>query len=233
MRLLAIETSGTAGYVALAGPDEEVRERVIPTPREQSALILPLVAALLAESRLTLADLDALAFGRGPGSFTGLRVAAAVTQGLALASGRPVVAVSSLAAIAQRAWQECGAEASLVCIDAHMGEVYWGFYRARDGLVALEGEESIGAPETVALPAAAPAWMAVGSGFAAAPDALAPQRKAALEVREDLGPRARDLLVLARAEVRARRFLRPEEALPAYLRGPDAWRRSDAARDPH
>jgi len=225
MRLLAIETSGTEGSIALEGPGDEIHERVIPTPREQSGLILPLVGELLAEAGLALADLDVLAFGRGPGSFTGLRVAAAVTQGLALASERPIVGVSSMAALAQRAWDEGGAGAALVCVDARMGELYWGFYRIRDGLAALEGEEAIGPPEQVPLPAGPRDWLALGSGFAAAAEALAGHRRAAREVRETLEPRARDLLPLARAEAAAGRFLCPEDALPVYLREADAWRR--------
>lgn len=232
MRVLVIETSAAEGSLALTGPGDELLERIIPTPRAQTELILPLVAELLAESGQSLRDLDALAFGRGPGSFTGLRVAAAVTQGLALACGRPIVAVSSMAAIAERAWLERGAEAALVCVDARMGEVYWGFYRVRDGLATLEGEESIGPPDRVPVPAVQRAWVALGSGFAAAPEALAEQRGAALEVREDLAPRARDLLPLARAEVAAGRFLVPEQALPVYLRGGDAWRRLKTGSSP-
>jgi len=232
VRLLVVETSAAEGSVALAGPGDALSERIIPTPRAQTELILPLVAELLAESGQRLQDLDALAFGRGPGSFTGLRVAAAVTQGLALASGRPIVAVSSMAALAQRAWLERGAEAALVCVDARMGEIYWGFYRVRDGLATLAGEESLGPPERVPVPGPQRDWVAVGSGFAVAPEALAEQRGAALAVNADLAPRARDLLPLARAEVAAGRFLVPEDAVPVYLRGGDAWRRLKTGRSP-
>lgn len=101
LKMLAIETSGTTASIAL-GFDGDVVERTIAEPREQTAQILGLIDELLAGAGSRLTDLDALVFGRGPGSFTGLRVAAAVVQGLSLASGVPIVAVSSLAALAQR-----------------------------------------------------------------------------------------------------------------------------------
>ena len=94
MNLLAIETSGARGSVALS-IGERLLERAIPTPRDQTELILPLVHEVLDAGAVELAGLDAIVFGRGPGSFTGLRVAAAVAQGLALASGRPLIGVSS------------------------------------------------------------------------------------------------------------------------------------------
>lgn len=225
MSLLAIETSSAAGSVALASAGR-LHERWIATPREQTARLLPSIHELCAEAGIALADLDAIAYGRGPGSFTGLRLAAAVTQGLALALGLRVVGVSSLAAIAQRASREHGHERALVAVDARMGEVYWAEYAIEDGLARLVGEERLGAPESVARPARA-RWAAAGDAFARYGGALEAVAAGAAAVLADLAPAARDLLPLAEVELAAGRTLAPEQALPVYLRDASAWRRAD------
>ncbi len=222
-RILAIETSSAVGSIALAC-DDGVLEASIPGPREQTAAILPLTEQLLAEAGLSLETLDAVAFGRGPGSFTGLRVAAAIAQGLSLAADLPIVAVSSLAALAQHAADVYGAPRALVCIDARMGEVYSALYRIERGLPELVGAEAIGVPEAVALPDSAD-WFAVGDGFAAYAAALEPIAARAARVLADSVARARDLVPLALGELAAGRVLKPEQALPVYLRGASAWRR--------
>ena len=124
MNLLGLETSSTVGSVAVETPGG-VLVREIATPREQTAQILALIDELLREAGIGLPDLDGIAFGRGPGSFTGLRVSVAVAQGLAAVAGMPLLPVSSLLCLAERAWREHGCERALVCVDAHMGEVYW------------------------------------------------------------------------------------------------------------
>ncbi len=131
MKILAIETSSDVGTVALLA-EGAVEEQRIATPREQTERILPLVGDLLSAAGLTLEDLDGIAFGRGPGSFTGLRIAAAVSQGFGLAANLPLLPVSSLAAMAQGVWRTQSQACSLVCIDARMGEVFWGAYEVRD-----------------------------------------------------------------------------------------------------
>lgn len=223
MKLLAIETSSAQGSIAL-GVDDRLQERTIPTPREQTELVLPLIGELLTSAGLELAELDAIVFGRGPGSFTGLRVAATVAQGLSLASGRPIVAVSSLAALAQRVHASHAVPSVLACIDARMREVYWGLYRFSAGLAILDGVEEIGAADRVPVPAG-PAWAAAGSGFAEHAQALAEHRRRAEAVLPDLMPRASDLLALGRDAAIGGRFVTPEAAVPVYLRNADAWRR--------
>ena len=149
MKLLAIETSSDVGSVALL-VGENLAQQHIATPREQTERILPIIGELLATAGVSLKDLDGIAFGRGPGSFTGLRVAAAVAQGLGLAVDVPLLPVSSLAAMAQGRWRTDRQKRSLVCIDARMGEVFWGAYEIREGMAELLGVEHLSAPGAVA-----------------------------------------------------------------------------------
>ena len=241
LRLLAIETSSSTATIALAIGDAVV-ERPIETPREQAGRALGIIAELLGGAGIGLADLDALVFGQGPGSFTGLRVAAAIAQGLSLGSGRPLVPVSSLAALAQRAFSalrggagggaadgaadgEADGEARvLCCVDAHMGEVYSASFVLVDGLATTLAGESIGAPATVRPPAAP--YLAVGDGLAAHAEALAAVIAGARGSDATLVPRARDLLPLARPRVSRGEFVALESALPLYLREAGAWRAS-------
>lgn len=226
MTILALETSSSIGSIALLR-GEEVLERFIETPREQTERILPFVDDVLAAAGITLGDLDAIAFGRGPGSFTGLRIAAAVTQGLAFAAGVPVVAVSSLEALAQRAWRELEIDDALICVDARMREVYVAHYAVHAGRATLRGEERLCAPDAVAdIAATRERWAAVGSGWGAYPGELSALRERASRVVPDLVPSARDMLVGAAEELAAGRLLEPEAALPAYLRDESAWRRT-------
>ncbi len=133
-----------------------------------------MVDDLLTEAAIALHDLDAIAFGRGPGSFTGVRLGVTVTQGLAFGASLGVVPVSDLRAVAQRAFRiDATLTRVLVCNDARMSEVYWGcFERGGDGLAHLEGEEHVTKPGEVRLPAAWPSATAAGRGFLAYGDAL-------------------------------------------------------------
>jgi tRNA threonylcarbamoyladenosine biosynthesis protein TsaB len=224
MNLLAFETSSRTGSVALeTAAGLLVRE--LPTPREQTERLLAITDELLAEAGIELEKLDGIAFGRGPGSFTGLRVSVAVAQGLAAVSGVPLLPVSSLLCLAQRAWQDAGCERALVCIDAHMGEVYWATAERRGGHVEIVGDERLGPPAEVAAPHGA-GWCAVGSGFAAQRQALAPITAAAAKALPDLVPSAVALLPQAKRDLAAGRSTPPTAALPIYLRENTAWRRS-------
>lgn len=222
-RILALETSGEAGSIALA-IGEAVLERRIATPREQTATILPHVESVLAQAGIALADLDAIAFGRGPGSFTGLRIASSVAQGFALALDLPLLPISSLAAIAQGVWRRDRIETSLVCTDARMGEVFWACYRVRRGLAELVGNEHLSPPAGVG-PAPAGAWAAAGDGYARYAVELAELMAGAARVCADAGAEARDLLPLAAGALEAGSIASLETALPAYLRREEAWRR--------
>lgn len=222
MKALALETSGAAGSLAL-GIGDDVLERVIATPRQQAAAIVGLVDELLGEAGLTPAALDAIVVGRGPGSFTGLRMAVGVAQGLAMAAGLGVVPVSSLAGLAQTAWREAGAARTLVLVDARMGELYAARFEIRDGLAAGLGDERLLRPEAVEPPPGR--WTGVGDAFAAYAESLDAPIRAAAAVHAALAPAARDLLPLAAAALERGLAVRPETISPVYLRDRGAWSR--------
>lgn len=222
MKLLAFETSSRTGSVALH-VDGVVRQEMIATPREQTERLLPLTAGLLNGAGVALRDLDAIAFGRGPGSFTGLRIAAAVAQGLGLATGLLLLPVSSLAATAQGLWRTHGSSNTLVCVDARMGEVYWAAFEVRSGLARVVGTEQITGPGEVT-GAGMVSWSAAGNGFDVHGDALAGVAAQANGVFEQACPKAIDLFPLALADLAAGKGRAPEEANPAYLRSESAWK---------
>jgi tRNA threonylcarbamoyladenosine biosynthesis protein TsaB len=178
-----------------------------------------MIDALLAEAALPVGALDAIAYGRGPGSFTGVRIAASVVQGIAFAADLPVVAVSTLATLAQGAMRETGENHVMSALDARMAEVYWGLYaREPDGLPRLQGEECVCAPRAVAVPKSG-VWIAAGSGWASYREELLERvGQRVISLLPDLEPGAGDLVRLAAQGYRQGDILRPEEAVPVYLR---------------
>lgn len=218
MKLLAIDTATEACSAALYD-DGAVVERYQLAPREHAVLILPMVDALLAEAGLALSGLDALAFGRGPGSFTGVRIAAAVIQGLAYGADLPVVPVSSLAALAAGTARERQESRVLAAFDARIGEVYWGAYQAdAQGCMTLVGAEHVGPPQDVAgVPDGV--WFGAGSGWGAYTDLLT-RRLGARVTGYDAHcyPHAADVARLALAGLAAGHAVAAERALPVYLR---------------
>lgn len=221
MKILALDTATEACSVALSVGDR-ILERYIELERGHAEQLLPMVHELLAEAGLALPRLDAIAFGRGPGGFTGVRLAASVAQGLAFGAGLGVVPVSDLAAVAQRAaGMRSGLRRILVVNDARMREVYWSHF-AVDALVTAAGEERVGPASDVTLPDAsvsqAGPWVAAGRGLRAYPELAERCRQAGAEVLPELLPRAEEILRLAQPRVAARDLLPPEAALPVYVR---------------
>jgi len=216
MRLLALDTSTEACSVALL-LDGELRMRFQLTERSHAELVLPMVESLLDEAGVALADLDGLAFGRGPGAFTGLRIACGVVQGLALGANLPVVPVSSLASVAEQVPAAPG-EVVLVCNDARMGEVYWGvFQRGSDGAVTALCDEAVSRPEAVGV--GAPGAMHVAGNALPRYPALAERLRAAgLQFHEGVYPRADAVARLGEIELAAGRGVPAEQALPVYVR---------------
>lgn len=149
MKLLAVETATEACSAALY-IDGEIEERFQITPREHTNLILPMMDSLISEASITLRELDALAFSRGPGSFTGVRIATGVIHGVALGLDLPVVPVSTLAAIAQDCFNKTEAERCFTAMDARMNEIYWAEYiKQENGSAELVGDETVGPAEQV------------------------------------------------------------------------------------
>ncbi|MGH8261981.1 MAG: tRNA (adenosine(37)-N6)-threonylcarbamoyltransferase complex dimerization subunit type 1 TsaB [Steroidobacteraceae bacterium] len=221
MKILAIDTATEACSAALA-LGGHVLSRYEEPGRGHAERILPMVDEILAEAGVTLASLDAIAFGRGPGAFTGVRIAAAVAQGLAFGAGLRVVAVSDLAALAARALKERPADAALICMDARMSEIYWCAYRAAadQGPQALR-EERVGPLADVAGGGVALSdrrWIGAGTGFGAYPELAAGLGLDPTSVDPALLPRAQEIAVIALRELAAGRALDPAAALPVYLR---------------
>ncbi len=217
-KILAIEAATEACSAALL-IDDEVFERFELAPRQHVALMLPFVESLLADTGTSLGELDAVAFGRGPGSFTGVRIAASMTQGIAFGADLPVIPVSTLAALAQGAVREHGATAVLAALDARMQEVYWGAFRSdENGLVEGVGEECVCAPDTVECPQQ-DGWAGAGSGWDTYTEALAARCSvAAASVYKKQHPHAADVARLAARAFAQGDALAPELAIPVYLR---------------
>jgi tRNA threonylcarbamoyladenosine biosynthesis protein TsaB len=214
MKLLAFETATEACSVAL-WLDGDVHERFEIAPRRHAELSLPWADQLLADAGVKKSQLDAIAIGRGPGAFTGVRLAIAIGQGIALALDRPVVPVSTLAALALQA----GGPRVLAAIDARMGEVYTAAFELRDGDAIAVSEERVCAPDAVSLPDESEDWHGIGTGFAAGDGALALRLRACF-TRIDAGalPRAADVARLAAHAYARGDSLAPERVEPAYLR---------------
>ncbi len=221
MNVLIVDTATEACSCALICGDQ-VLSRSEFAPRRHTELVLPMVDSVLAEASLVPAQLTGIAFGCGPGSFTGLRIACGVVQGIAFGLDLPVAAISDLAALAQMTYHRHGATQVLASIDARMAEVYWGCYRLNaDNCMQLMGEEVVIAPEAVSV-AEAGTWVGAGSGWDTFADALTQQVKAQGSQLEkwwpELLPDAVDMAPLVRAAFAAGDVMAAEQAMPVYLR---------------
>lgn len=226
MRILAIDTATEACSVALLNSDT-VTAHFEECPREHTQRILPLVKEILTRSDTSLTDLDALAFGRGPGSFTGVRIGIGIAQGLALGAELPMIGVSTLATMAQGAWRMTGATRVLAAIDARMGEVYWAEYtRDEQGVWHGEETEAVLKPEAVTerLQQLSGEWATVGTGWPAWPE-MASGTGVTLVDGNMLLPAAEDMLPIACQLLAAGKTVAVEHAEPVYLRNTVAWKK--------
>jgi tRNA threonylcarbamoyladenosine biosynthesis protein TsaB len=222
MKLLALETSTEACSIALS-IDGAVLERHEIAPRQHAELTLPWAEALLAEAGIAKSQLDAIAVGRGPGAFTGVRLGVALAQGIALALDRPVVPISTLAALAMRAHVlAANTDATLsvlAAIDARMNELYVGHFELRDDDAFALGEETLAVPETVTLSTSLSHAYGVGTGFAALGGALRTRLLPQLRLIDaEALPHAGDVARLAAHAYARGEALAPERVEPAYLR---------------
>jgi tRNA threonylcarbamoyladenosine biosynthesis protein TsaB len=216
--ILALDTSTEACSCALS-IDGIVQERLELQPRQHARLLLPMIRDLLAEADISWAKLDAVACGRGPGSFTGLRIAAGVTQGLAFAADLPVLPVSTLAALALDVHRRTGAAAVLALLDARIDEVYWGHFTFATAMPLLQGSEHLGKPETLVLTERSPRGVVAGGNGLVYQSRL-PQvlQSQLLQTLPDLLPAAGMIATLAAADFAAGGGIAAEDLRPVYLR---------------
>lgn len=208
MKILAIETAADPGSVALL-IDGQVSVRICPEGLSNSASLLPEVLALLEEAHVGFADLDAIAFGKGPGSFTGLRVSCGVAQGLAVARETPLIAVGTLDAMAQAT--QC--ERVVVILDARMGEVYYAYFEA--GI--LVSEVGVAHPDAVPLPDSA-GWVACGNGLLAHPSLMDRLSDYVESWLPEIMPNAAGVAILAAQRFACSDVIDPADAVPFYVR---------------
>ncbi|MEL7595714.1 tRNA (adenosine(37)-N6)-threonylcarbamoyltransferase complex dimerization subunit type 1 TsaB [Aeromonas veronii] len=225
LKILAVDTATEACSAALLVGDK-LFSRWEEAPRDHTRKILPMVQAVLEDAGISLSDLDAIAFGRGPGSFTGVRIGISVAQGLAFGAGVPLIGISTLAAMAQGAYRLDGAEQVLTAIDARMNEVYFGRYELVDGRMQLVGDEVVSDP--VALvdvrgKLAGPVTC-VGTGFETYGETLSGLADELAESQVRF-PAAEDMLPLARAAWLAGEAVPVEQATPVYLRDKVTWKK--------
>lgn len=213
MKLLALDSS-TEWISVAAGDGESWHSRDERASNAHSERVMPLLREVLDSVGWRLADLDAVAFGAGPGAFTGVRIACGIAQGLALGAGLPVVAIATLEALAEEAFRQHGYECVLAVLDARMQEVYAAAYR-RDG----DGWQCVQAPAVlkpsdVVVPAGA--WTGAGDGFAQYPDLAT--RLALVAIDAGTRPSARSVGALALPRVAAGHAVAARDALPFYVR---------------
>lgn len=220
MKVLALETATDACSCALSVDGEQIW-RHQHAPRRHAELILGMARELLLQAGLCVAGLDGIAFGRGPGSFTGVRIAAGVTQGLAFGADLPVAPVSSLQALAQGALREHEHAAVLTALDARMSEVYWGSFRSMDGgLMAPVGPETVCSPHGVEISTEVQVrWLGVGPGWARYESVLRACVGENLQgIEAERLPHACDVAALGVRCLAEGEGVSADAALPVYLR---------------
>lgn len=215
--LLAIDTATEACSAALL-QGEKIISRFKIAPREHTKLILPMMDEVLEEANVKLSDIDAVAFGRGPGAFTGVRIATGVAHGLSLAIDKQLLPISTLAAIAQQVFEEQGADRCIAAIDARMGEVYWGKYIVKNSVMILQGEEVVSKPEALLNALDNKSWTVAGSGWDEYADQLSLSNQENIIKIEGVLPSAKYLVRLAMEDWRQGKSVSAEQAQPIYLR---------------
>jgi tRNA threonylcarbamoyladenosine biosynthesis protein TsaB len=217
MKLLALDTSSESCSCAL-WIDGDIQDRSQIAPRQHADLILAMADELLKQADLIPSQLDVVAFGRGPGSFTGLRIACGVAQGIAFAADIPVAPISSLAALAQATYQQTKDKNILTCIDARMSEVYWACYQLQNGLMTLQTEERVSPASQVNIATDKHIWFGAGSGWDSYEAELKKYLPQIQHYQAEAYPQAHAMLPLAISMFEQQQVVSAEQALPVYLR---------------
>lgn len=219
--ILAIETSSAVCSVALS-TNGVISEQFQPAQREQSQLILPMIDTLLIQAGLTLSELDVIALAIGPGSFTGVRLGLSVVQGLTISTEIPIIAISSLQALAQGIYHERADKKVIVCVNAYMDEIYSAqFQLAEQDIMMPLSDEQLLAPKALILPEDIAEWVGVGTGWGAYSDQLSVKPPI---IYADYLPHATEVLDLAIKLYSPKRLQRIDEVEAMYLRTGNAWR---------
>lgn len=217
MNILALDTCTESCSAALLYKGK-LYEYAEMTQRGHSELILGMLDNVLAQAGIAITEVDALAFGRGPGSFTGVRVGVGVAQGIAFARDIPVIPVSSLAAVAQGAAEALDVDHLAVAMDARMGEIYCASFERENDLVVLVDYERVCPPQDFS-PNSSLAWAGIGTGWREYDAVLRESFKDNLtKVSTEHYPRAASIIKLAQLEAAAGRVLSADQAMPVYLR---------------
>ncbi|MBY6197618.1 tRNA (adenosine(37)-N6)-threonylcarbamoyltransferase complex dimerization subunit type 1 TsaB [Vibrio hangzhouensis] len=225
-KILAIDTATENCSVALLVGDKTYSRSEL-APRDHTKKVLPMVDELLKEAGLTLSELDALAFARGPGSFTGVRICIGIAQGLGFGAELPMIGISTLKAMAQGAYRTNGATQVASAIDARMNEVYWGrFERLESGDWTEIDQEQVVPPSVLANNVVEDEglWAKTGTGWDAYADVMA-TLSISMEPTAVLYPEAQDIAFLAQFELAKGNTVPAEEASPVYLRDTVAWKK--------
>lgn len=228
--LLRQEDASDTGHLAPENltpehPKAECLARFEMTPRAHTRRLLPMVDEVLAEAQVTPAQLDAVAFGRGPGSFTGLRIAAGAAQGLAFGLDRPLLGISTLEALALQAHRRYHLRNVVTAIDARMGEIYAATWYCLKDTITVMSAEAVLAPEVMRLPGGETDWVGVGSGFTLWERFTTDVQLSMPQHLCDLEPRAEEMAWLAARDFAAGLGQAAHLIQPVYLRNDVAWKK--------
>ncbi len=219
MKIIAIETATESCSAALL-INSELIQKLSLEPRQHSQLILPMIDELLAEAELKLTDLDGFAFSCGPGSFTGVRIACGVAQGITFGANLPAIPISTLQTLAQGIYRQYQKTAVISALDARMNEIYWGEYRLNHNqIMTLENQELIIKPQQASFPTESD-WVGAGSGWQTETNLTeyANQQKKLNTIYPDAICYAQDVVLLAKQALIQGEYCKAEDINPIYLR---------------
>jgi len=225
-KILAIDSATDACSVALLA-ENHITEIFQMAPQQHGNLLLPMIEKLLTQAKLSLASLNALAFSCGPGSFTGIRIAAGIIQGLALSADLPVVPISTLQTMAQGAFREKNATRVLVSLDARMHEIYWGVYQLNSNQIMQPViSDNLYHPTEIPIPSENN-WLGIGNGWQIYGEILEKRcQDKVTNIDPNSYPHAQDMLAIALERYQQGSTVTAEEAAPLYLRDEGAWKKT-------